>query len=510
MDFLGDDEWAYRPRRPSARHQHSHGYSTNLDSNAYRRDPNGGLHRTRSTGHSPAPVVNVYTDVYQGQDAKLRADSHSPPSAPMPPYPAAAPVQYPAAAPVQYPAAVPVQYPVAVPGQWPTAAPEYRGRPDRLGAELAEELAEMRIERRMRSRSRGRSDASSRTSGSHSRGRSDYYKHELDRMERERRETEHRESWKREEARIKSEMEIKRLKEEAQRAADDEKHDAEKKRVIEDYERRQREAKEKAKVEEIRLMEKLEREKREAKEEELRFIEKMEREKRAAKDEERRVIEKVEREKREAKEREEREWAEFERRRKDKQEKEDKQKKEEKQKMDDAMRKQLAESGFTQSQIDAIMDKDKKKPAQPTTKTTTTTTTTLARVPLRDHVPVYAKIHIDYISTETLRYYDIPWEYDRVSLIPIIAFSRSLTNISFPRATHHTSSSYAKWTSMKQTSFSTTRSACAKAAYCSKHPRKSDLNTLSIVSAARAEPEKVVANGRSLGFWSIRDERWRL
>jgi hypothetical protein len=29
--------------------------------------------------------------------------------------------------------------------------------------------------------------------------------------------------------------------------------------------------------------------------------------------------------------------------------------------------------------------------------------------------PVYAKIHVDYLSTETLRYYDIPWEYDKVS-----------------------------------------------------------------------------------------------
>lgn len=37
--------------------------------------------------------------------------------------------------------------------------------------------------------------------------------------------------------------------------------------------------------------------------------------------------------------------------------------------------------------------------------------------------PVYAKIHVDYISTETLRYYAIPWEYDRVS----------------PTATNHTS-----------------------------------------------------------------------
>lgn len=366
MAFLGDDEWAYRPPRPSARHHNSHGYNMNLDPNAYRRDPNGGLHRTRSTGHSPAPIVNVYNDVYQ--DANLRADNQSPPYAPMPPG----------------------SYPVP----YPAARPESRGRRDRLGDELADELAEMRIERRMRSRSRGRSDASSRSSDG--RGRSEFYKHELDRLEREKREIEQKEAWKREEARIKADMEIKRLKDEANRAANEEKQESEKKRVIEEFERKQREAKERAKAEETRI------------------LEKMERDKIAAKEEERRVLEKVEREKREAKEREDREWAEFERRRKEKQEKEEKEKKEAQAKLDDAMRKRLAESGFTQSQIEAIMDKEKAK-KQPTKTTTTTTTTTLTRAPLRAHVPTYAKIHIDYLSVETLRYYDIPYEFDRVS-----------------------------------------------------------------------------------------------
>jgi hypothetical protein len=505
MAFLGDDEWAYRPRRPPARHQHSNGYPMNLDPNAYRRQDPNGLHRTRSTGHSPAPIVNVYNDVYSNTDAHLRNDSHSPPMAPMPPYPAAPPVAYPTAMPGAFPAAMPNAYPVPI----PVPVPEYRdrGRDDRLGADLADELHEMRLERRMRSRSRGRSDASSYTSEGRGRssGRSEYYKHELDRLERERREDEQREAWKREEARIKSEMEIKRLKDEAKRAADDQKHDADRKRVIEDYERKQREAKEKAKADEIRFMEKREREKREAKEEEQRFLEKMEREKREAKEEERRVIEKVEREKREAKEREDREWAEFERRRKEKEEKEAKEKKEAQAKLDEAMRKRLAETGFTQSQIDAIMDKEKKK-QEPTSKTTTTTTTTLARVPLRGHVPVYAKIHVDYISTETLRYYDIPWEYDRVSFVRFPAASRNPTNKHF-RTIHHTSSSYAKWTSMKPTSSSTTLSGCAKVVCCSMRlPKRSALNMLFIASAARVGLG-TVASGRSLGSWSIRSER---
>jgi len=387
MGYLGDDDYYHPPRRPHPYHMHSNGFNMNLDPNAFQRREHG-LHRTRSTGHSPTPIVNVYNDVHQ--DANLRADSHSPPFVAMPPY--------------------------------PPPSPDFRGRGGRLGDDLADELAEIRLERRMRSRSRGRSDASSRSSDG--RGRSEFYKHELDRLEREKRDVEQREAWKREEARIMADMEINRLKDEAKRASDDQKNAAERKRVIEDYERQQREAKDRAKAEESRILERIERETREAKEkakaEEIRVLERMERQKREAKEEEKRVMEKIEREKREAKEREEKEWQEFERRRKEKQEKEDREKKEAQAKLDEAMRKRLAETGFTQSQIDDIMDKQKanKHPEPTTRKTTTTTTTVRALAPLRSHVPVYAKIHTDYISTETLRYYDIPWEYDRVSLIP--------------------------------------------------------------------------------------------
>lgn len=441
--FLGEDEWAYR-RRPSARHQHSGGVY--LDPNAqFRRDPNS-LNRTRSTGHAPTPIVNVYNDVYQ--DANLRSENQSPPFIPAP-------------------------YP---------PSPDFRGR--RLGDELADELAEMRMERRMRSRSRGRSDASS----SSGQGRSEFYKHELERLEREKRDIEKREEWKREEARIKGEMEIKRLKDEAKKAADDEAREAEKKRIVEDYERKQREAKEKAKAEEIRVLEKMERDKREAKEQE------------------KRVMEKIEREKREAKEREEREWAEFERRRKEKLEKEEKEKKEAQEKMDEAMRKRLAESNFTQSQIDAIMDKEKKKASTKTT-TTTTTTTTRALAPLRSHVPVYAKIHVDYLSTETLRYYDIPWEYDRVSqhLIPRIHCITCMLTL-LRRTTPLTSSSCAKWTSTRPTSCSTTPRPCAQVVCSSRRPRRSvpSMRGTASVTAARAVPE--TASGRNSAFWRSRGD----
>lgn len=72
------------------------------------------------------------------------------------------------------------------------------------------------------------------------------------------------------------------------------------------------------------------------------------------------------------------------------------------------MRKRLAKNGYTQNQIDAmIREKDSKQ------QTTSKTTTTVEK--WRSNAPTYAKIHRDYLSIDTLRYYEIPWEYDRVS-----------------------------------------------------------------------------------------------
>ena len=132
--FLGDDGWAYRPRRPTARQQYSSGYNMNLDSNAYWRQDTNGLYRTRSMGRAPKPIVNVYNDVYQGQDAHV----------PIPTYPSA--------------------LPPAVPNA-PPASHDFenrhrdRRRSDRVRMDLAEELAEMRMERRLRSRSHDRRNA---------------------------------------------------------------------------------------------------------------------------------------------------------------------------------------------------------------------------------------------------------------------------------------------------------------------------------------------------------------
>lgn len=152
----------------------------------------------------------------------------------------------------------------------------------------------------------------------------------------------------------------------------------ERRRIIEDYERRQHEIKEHTTAEQARLMEEFDQEIRE-------------------------VIE-----------REDREWAEFERRRKEKQEKEHEQTIEEEQRLGSAMREGLANIGFIQEQIEVFTEEVKAK-GQPFTDRTDTATGSRAPALQRPRVPVYAKIHLDYISTDTLRYYDIPWEYDAAS-----------------------------------------------------------------------------------------------
>jgi hypothetical protein len=41
--------------------------------------------------------------------------------------------------------------------------------------------------------------------------------------------------------------------------------------------------------------------------------------------------------------------------------------------------------------------------------------------PQFERPPVYAKIHLEYLSTQTLKYYDIPWEYAKVSHCAVLS-----------------------------------------------------------------------------------------
>lgn len=283
------------------------------------------LHRSRSTGQAPVPVVNVYNDMMQ--DSHYRNNSRSPPYSPR---------------------------------------SEYRGR--QLGDNLAEEFVDLAVEnRRLRSRSRGFSDASS----SFTTRRDDYLEYELRDRERRLREMERREELDREEERLKDKYDSQRIKDDAKRRADEDEAKAEKKRIIDEYERKQREDEEDRKEEEKRLREK------------------------------------IEREKREAKEKEEREWQEFLQKQKEKEEKEKAEKKAKEEEMENEMRKRLSKHGYTYDQIERMIS-DKKE--ETTSKTTTITTTRSS-----NQRPTYAKIKREYLSVDTLAYYDIPYEYDPVS-----------------------------------------------------------------------------------------------
>ncbi|KAK5123084.1 hypothetical protein LTR85_003280 [Meristemomyces frigidus] len=311
----------------------------------------GSLHRTRSTGQGRQPVVNnIYVD--QVQDANLRAES--------PYYPPPSPRQ----------AAVP--YP---------ASPEFRGR-SRLGEDLVEDLADLALRDRLRSRSRGRTEGALMD-------RPDFAEWRLEQKERELEEERRRILWEKE-------AELKRLKDESKQEKAE--HDAEeaRKRVIQDYEDKKRN------------------DAARAKEAEAKFKEKMERDKREAKEEEERIKQKIDREKREAKEREEREWKEFLQKQREKEDKEKAEKKAEKEKIEAEMRRRLSRFGYTENQIDVMVDEEKAKKYKEEH----------ARSPRRpspgaqlvswqsQQAPTYAKVHRDYLSVDTLIYYDIPYEYD--------------------------------------------------------------------------------------------------
>ena len=71
------------------------------------------------------------------------------------------------------------------------------------------------------------------------------------------------------------------------------------------------------------------------------------------------------------------------------------------------MRKRLARFGYPPDQIDVMVKEEIKK-------TTTYPGNSLDR--WRPQAPVYAKVHKDYLSVDTLRYFQIPYEVDNVSL----------------------------------------------------------------------------------------------
>nr|POE47640.1 hypothetical protein CFP56_00971 [Quercus suber] len=333
-----------------------------------------GLFRTRSTGARPLPTINIYNDQIQDQQSR-----HTSPY-PRPPPVAPPPVWQQQAPPPPPP---PQQIPVPQYVPYPVIQQEQRGRsPGRWDGELTEEFARLALREQLgRSRSRGRSDLTDS---------SEFMHWQREQKEREVEEATRRQIWEKE-------NELKEIRADSKRKADAAEAKEEKARLIREYEDKKRDEADRAKAEEIRIKEQLARKAAEAKAEEDR------------------IREKLERDAREAKEKKEREYAEFKLEEKLKADKEAAEKKAKKEEFEGEMRRRLVNIGYTQDQIDMIVDEEKAKKARETreSRKTTTTTTTLQTFDSKVNNPVYAKIHRQYLELDTLRYYNIPYEYDR-------------------------------------------------------------------------------------------------
>lgn len=403
-DFWGDDGYDYdsygrrKPRRPSPHQFHS---TADRDGFLMAGVTGGGLHRSRSTGHGPAPTINVYNRVEQDG-----------PNIPYPPYP----------------------YPPSPTSRKssPRASPDSRSRGrsrigDRLGDQLAEDLAEIALEHRFRSRSRGRSDVSGwgppgQMPGGYPNGLAEW---QLAQREAQLRELSREARRKEEEENIRRRLKIEQLEAEArekEERAERKRHDDQ---LLADLKRKEDEAKAKQKAAEREWEIKKAEAERERKAEEQALREKFDREAKEKKDKERKAYEEFKRKEREDAEEEKRKWDEFERKRKEKEEKEKKKKQDEEKAFQEEMRERLRALGYTEQTIDVMVDKEKTQQfktevnhnPQNTSSTTSRTTIHEDRINIfrPPQSPVYPKVHKNYLATETLKYYDLPWEYDRVS-----------------------------------------------------------------------------------------------
>jgi hypothetical protein len=139
--------------------------------------------------------------------------------------------------------------------------------------------------------------------------------------------------------------------------------------------------------------------------------------------------------------------------------------------MNDAMRKRLEEADFTPSQIDAIMRNGNGRKQEPASKMPKTA----APPPPADaptgssRAPVYLKVHTDHMAIETLKYYDIPWEYDQVRKKDSITVVETSTDFDHS-PTLPTSSSSANWTNVRLMSSSILQSVSGQTQSCWKIP----------------------------------------
>jgi hypothetical protein len=380
-------------RRPSPHHHHSdYRRSAHLDPGY----TSAGLHRSRSTGHGPAPVINIHNRMSQENDN--RSPSPQPPYMPQP-YMQPPPF-----------VAYPVPYPTATrasPRATPRSSPEPRGRRlgDRLGDALDVDLAEMVLDHRYgRSRSRGRSDASVMPAAVPVPSLAEW---QLKQLEAERKEAERQAKWKAEEERLINKFKIEALEAAAKQEKADEAAKENEKRVLENYQRKQREKAE----EEKRLTAEFEQKQRDRKAaeqaEEQRIKDKIEKDKIAAEEKREREYKEFKQREKDKADKEQREYEEFLKKQKEKKEKEAKAAKEAEETFQNEMRKRLANLGYTEKTIEIMVDEEKAKKFK-------------TQVEKKDdpfqppRAPVYPKIKCKYIAMETLRYYQLPWKYDPV------------------------------------------------------------------------------------------------
>ncbi|OJD38634.1 reticulocyte-binding protein 2 a-like protein [Diplodia corticola] len=227
---------------------------------------------------------------------------------------------------------------------------------------------------------------------------------------------------KREEEHIRQKYELKREQDERKRRAEEEEIAQLKKRAVQ--EEKERAAKEaaakKAAAEEYRL--KMEKEAKEAEDERKRIIADFERKKsedaKKKQEEEQALIRRLKEQEEAKKKREKAEWEEFERKQKEKQEKAAAEKKKKEEEFEADMRKRLAQFGFQENQIQAMIKPEKAKdlavglsPANPIEQ---------HHHHHHQHKPTYVKVHRDHLAIETLTYYNLPWEWDRTDTDYII------------------------------------------------------------------------------------------
>ena len=224
-----------------------------------------------------------------------------------------------------------------------------------------------------------------------------------------------------------------------------------------------------------------------------------------AKAQEIRIGEGLEREKCEAKEKEKRDWVEFLRKQKEKEEKENADKKEAEEKFVTEMRRRLAEFCYTEKQIDVLVDGESAKNSKQRRATSPRCLSTNGALSVcKLQPPVYAKVHRDYLSVHALIYFDIPYEHDKVSLQNSISYQISRLSLCVLsdhflvhiRATPIKLSSCAKWMSTRLSFCLSTRGGCGPGNFCLRRRRigRSMLGPGNVTGA-------VVTRGGS-GSWS--------